>query len=154
MNRRIRKKRQKALVEAIAVHLNDPAVRAGNRRGFRATPEEMGRAAVEAARQRRPPGMLLRHRIRLPVHVAGPDDLVPILEARAAYAQDPETADALRTAAVVLRTRALAVAIATLRRVATDPARTDEWRGQAAGCLEAARRVAGVDAASDADAST
>jgi hypothetical protein len=142
MNRRIRKKRAKALVEPWAARMNDPAARAATRRGFRATPEEMGCAAVEVAGQGQRPGVLHRHRIRLPIHVAGPDDLVPILEERAAYAQDPETADALRTAAATLRTRALPDAIATLEHMASDPSRTDEWRGQAAGCLEAAWRTA------------
>ena len=130
------------MVEAWAARMNDPAVRAAMRRGFRATPEEMGRAAVEAAGQGQRPGVLHRHRIRLPIHVAGPDDLVPILEERAASAQDPETADALLAAAATLRTRALPDAVATLEHMASDPSLTDEWRGQAAGCLEAARRIA------------
>lgn len=129
MNRRIRRKHAKQRRKALE-------------RGFRATPEEMGRAAVEAARQIRRSGVLLRHRIKLPVYVAGPGDLVPILEMRAAHAPDCETADALRTAAEALRTRVLPDAIATLARMAADPSRSDEWRGQAAGCLEAARRIA------------
>lgn len=129
MNRRIRRKHAKQRREALE-------------RGFRATPEEMGHAAVEAAGQDRRPGVLLRHRIKLPVHVAGPGDLVPILEMRAAYAQNPETADALRTAAEALRTRMLPDVIATLERMVADRSRSDEWRAQAAGCLEAARRIA------------
>lgn len=51
MNKRIRRKREKARLAACAPDFDDPAVRAGTRRGFQATPEEMGRAAVEAARR-------------------------------------------------------------------------------------------------------
>lgn len=141
MNRRIRKKQAKAVVEACAARMSDPAVRASMRRGFRATPEEMGRAAVEAAGQGQRPGVLHRHRIGLPIHVASPADLVPILDERAGYAQDPGTADALLTAAEILRTRALPDALATLEHMASDPSRTAEWRGQVAGCLESARRI-------------
>lgn len=85
--------------------------------------------------------MLLRHRIRLPIHVATPGALADHLEMLVALA-DPRAATLARTAAAI-RAMPLGDVLAELERRAaaeSDP----EQRGILEGCAEAVRRVGGL----------
>ncbi len=85
--------------------------------------------------------VMMRFRIKLPVHVATATDVIPLLEDRAAVAQHPDVADALRTAADLLERLPLAKAAAVMEGLSQDPAHSEEWRGQMLGCHETATRL-------------
>jgi len=131
----------RARFDGLLERMQQPGARAAIDRALRATPEEMGHAAIEAARGTRP--ILMRHRIRLGAEVQTAPDLAAHFRDRAWRVHDDVAlAAALNAAADGLDAGRPPGRIASAFE--TQAARASEFTASAPrGVAEALRRIEG-----------